>query len=109
MTPLILSKIAELHAEDFREDFPAWLQANYPIYFEFERQALLVALFRDNYSARTIAEVIRHNSQLAEVGGAWKINNNRIPCMARLFSITHPEHAGFFQLRDSDMRLGLAA
>lgn len=113
MTPLTLSKIAELHAEEFRDDFPAWLQANHAIYAEFERQAELVASRRDHYSARTIAEVIRHNSQLAEVGGAWKINNNRIPCMARLFAILHPEKSWFFQLRESDRRMdsrmGLAA
>jgi len=113
MTPQTLSKIAELHAADFREDFPVWLHANYPIYAEFERQAEMVASRRDHYSARTIAEVIRHNSQLAEVGCDWKINNNRIPCMARLFSILHPEKAGFFQLRESDLRMdsrmGMAA
>lgn len=40
MTPLTLSKIADLHAEEFRADFPAWLQANHAIYAEFERQAL---------------------------------------------------------------------
>lgn len=109
MTPLTLSKIAELHAEEFRADFQEWLQANYPIYAEFERQALNIAARRDRYSARTILEVMRHNSALTESCGHFKLNNNRAPCMARLFSITHPEHAGFFQLRDSDMRMGLAA
>ena len=105
----MINSIIQKCPKDFRNDFAGWLAANQPIYAEFERQALMIASRRDHYSARTIAEVIRHNSQLAEDGGAWKINNNRIPCMARLFSITHPEHAGFFQLRDSDMRLGLAA
>ena len=57
MTPLTLSNIADLHAEEFRADFPAWLQANHAIYAEFERQAELVASRRDHYSARTIAEV----------------------------------------------------
>jgi len=109
MTPLSLLTIAKLHADEFRADFPEWLRANHPIYAEFERQAMNIAARRDRYSARTILEVMRHNSALSENGGHFKLNNNRAPCMARLFSITHPEHAGFFQLRDSDMRLGLAA
>ena len=69
----------------------------------------IVSLSARRYSARTIAEVIRHNSVMSEQGSQWKINNNRIPDMARLFSVLHPEHEGFFQLRDSDARLGLAA
>ena len=95
--------------EEFTPDFGDWLAANMPIYREFERHARLIASRRDRYSARTIAEVIRHNSVLSEQGSQWKINNNRIPDMARLFSALHPEHEGFFQLRDSDTRLGLAA
>ncbi len=94
--------------EEFTPDFGDWLTENMPIYREFERQARMIASRRDRYSARTIAEVIRHNSLLAEQGGPWKINNNRIPDMARLFSALHPEHEGFFQLRDSCCRLGLA-
>jgi hypothetical protein len=95
--------------EEFTHDFSEWLAANMPIYREFERQAMLIASRRDRYSARTIAEGIRHNSVLSEQGSQWKINNNRIPDVARLFSVLHPEHEGFFQLRDSDARLGLAA
>jgi hypothetical protein len=94
--------------EEFTHDFGDWLAENMSIYREFERQARLIASRRDRYSARTIAEVIRHNSLLAEQGGPWKINNNRIPDMARLFSALHPEHDGFFQLRDSCFRLGLS-
>ena len=95
--------------EEFTYDFSDWIASNLPIYCEFERQALLIASRRDRYSARTIAEVIRHNSVMSEQGSQWKINNNRIPDMARLFSVLDPEHEGFFQLRDSDARLGLAA
>lgn len=109
MSPTETVKTAQLYAADFRADFPEWLRANHPIYAEFERQAMNIAARRDRYSARTILEVMRHNSALSENGGHFKLNNNRAPCMARLFSIMHPEHAGFFQLRDSDMRMGLAA
>jgi len=109
MSPTETVKTAQLYAADFREDFPVWLHANYPIYAEFERQAMNIATRRKFYSARTIVEVMRHNSALSDRDGHFRLNNNRTPDLARLFSITHPERAGFFQLRDSDMRLGLAA
>lgn len=104
-----MNDLIQKYPKDFRNDFPGWLASNQPIYAEFERQARLIASRRNHYSARTIAEVIRHNSQLSEVGGEWKINNNRIPDMARLFSLRNPQHSQLFQLRNSDMRLGMAA
>ena len=109
MSPTETVNTAQLYAADFREDFPAWLHDNYPIYAEFERQARMIASRRDFYSARTIVEVMRHNSALSDRDGPFRMNNNRTPDLARLFSLIHPEHAGFFQLRDSDARLGLAA
>lgn len=105
MTPNALSKVAEINADEFRADFPSWLLANSAIYFEFERQAKLIASRRDYYSARTIIEVMRHNSALSDRDGNFRLNNNRTPDLARLFSILHPEHAGFFQLRESDGRM----
>ena len=99
-----MNALIQKYPKDFRNDFAGWLAANKPIYAEFERQSLMIASRRDHYSSRTIAEVIRHNSQLAESGSVWKINNNRIPDMARLFSLRHPQHAGFFELRNSDAR-----
>lgn len=104
-----MNTLIQKYPKDFRNDFAGWLASNQPIYAEFERQAKIIALFRDRYSARTIAEVIRHNSQLSEVGSEWKINNNRIPDMARLFSLRNPQHAQLFQLRNSEMRMGRAA
>lgn len=100
-----MNALIQQYPKDFRNDFAGWLAANQPIYAEFERQAKQIASRRNRYSARTIAEVIRHNSQLSEVGSEWKINNNRVPDMARLFSLKHPQYAGFFQLRNSDDRI----
>jgi hypothetical protein len=75
--------------EEYSADFAQWCDDNLPIIREFCRQALRVARHgRTHYSARTIIEVIRHESALAEVGSAaadWKINNNRAPDLARAF------------------------
>lgn len=96
-------KAIEDNKDQFRCDFAEWISANWPIYEEFESEAFRVAQVRDHYAARTIVEVIRHWTTLREEGH-FKINNNRIPDMARLFSMLHPEKAGFFKLRESDMR-----
>jgi len=97
---------------DFDDKYPdgffRWLQANARIYTEFERRALCMARAgRKHYSARTIVEAIRWNTDLQDSDSIFKINGNYVPGMARLFMETHDEqYPGFFQLRDS---LGQAA
>jgi len=84
----------------FRPDFKAWLSENPHVFAEFERRALQVAARRDHYSARTIMEVIRHDTVIGELSGSWKINNNAAPDCARLFALLHPQHAGLFEFRE---------
>jgi len=93
-------QIAELHADHFTHTFLAWLPENLHVFTAFEREAKRVAArgFR-HYSARTIIEVLRHNSALAETGGPWKLNDWNTPYLARLFVLAHPEHAGLFEFR----------
>lgn len=71
------------------------------IYSEFETRALEVARHRKHYSARTIVEVLRWDSLLRDGGDEYKISNNWIPGLARLFmhnwSDTYP---GFFAIKD---------
>ncbi len=90
-----------LNDKQFRADFYEWLVANFHIFDYFERCALQV---RENgfqhYSARTIVEVMRHRSNVREIGdGSWKLNDHRTPDMARLYMLLHPEHDGLFELR----------
>lgn len=90
-----------LNYEKFKPDFFLWLQSNFPIFEYFERSAMQV---RDNgfkhYSARTIVEVMRHRSNVREIGdGKWKLNDHRTPDMARLYILLHPDHDGMFELR----------
>jgi len=85
----------------FHHDFYKWLNANFPIFSHFEISAIQTyqAGFK-HYSARTIVEVMRHRSNIREIGdGNWKLNNNRTPDMAKLYLLLHPEHSDFFELR----------
>lgn len=94
--------VAQLNAERFTADFMAYLPDNLHVYAAFEREALRVAVrgFK-HYSARTIIEVLRHHSALAEEGGAWKLNDWRTPYLARLFALMHPQYAGLFEFREA--------
>lgn len=87
------------HPERFEAGFAAWLIDNWHVWREFERQASRMAARRKHYSARTIVEVLRHHSALAENGGPWKINDHNTPDLARLFVLMHPEHGTFFEFR----------
>lgn len=90
-----------LHSDMFRPDFYDWLNDNYPVFEYFEQSALKVheSGFK-HYSARTIVEMMRHRTNIREIGdGTWKLNDHRTPDMARLFSLLHPECAGLFEFR----------
>lgn len=102
-------ELAQQNAEQFRGDFPAWLGANFAVYEKFESHARIVAQKRKHYSARTIAEFIRHNSVTREHGDGYKLNNDRVPCMVRLFALLNPQHATLFEFRVSDSRGRAAA
>jgi hypothetical protein len=86
----------------FRVDFMAWLSENWHVWQEFEAQADRVwARGRRHYSARTIFEVLRHESVVKEAGNAegWKLNNNVVPDLARLYGLMHPDRVDFFEKR----------
>jgi hypothetical protein len=95
-----LAALLVQHRPTFRPDFPEWLTSNLHIWDAFSREVFKVhARGVTRYSARTVGEVLRHHSALYEVGGPWKLDNDRIPDMARLFMVRHPSFAGFFELR----------
>lgn len=99
MTPAQLLLLAKMHP-DISAGFVEWLDENYSIWEKFEEEALKVARRgRDHYSAYTIREYIRHETVLQESDSDFKINNNHTPCLARLFALAHPEHAGLFSFR----------
>jgi hypothetical protein len=93
-------RAAQNNAHLFTPEFLAYLPENLHVYRDFEREALrVVRRGLKHYAARTIMEVLRHNSALAEAGEDYKLNNNMIPSHARLFALMHPIHAGLFEFR----------
>lgn len=98
MDPL---KLANEHAGLFTKEFMDYLPQNLHVYQAFEHEALKVARKFEHYSARTIIEFLRHYSALEEVGGAWKLNNDNTPYLARLFVLAYPQHVDLFEFREA--------
>jgi hypothetical protein len=98
-----IENIAHEHKEQFSDEFLRWIPENAHIWMAFEREAYKVidAGFK-HYSARVIIEVLRHHSALAEKSSSgWKINNNIIPYIGRLFALVNPQHASLFEFRSA--------
>ena len=92
--------MAHMHADTFTPEFLAALPDNLHVYAAFEREALqVVRRGWKHYSARTIIEVLRHQSALADTDAQFKLNDHATPGWARLFALLNPEHAGLFEFR----------
>jgi len=89
-------EVVSCKPEMFRPEFRAWLQENFHIWKAFEHQALAAwNRGRRHYSARTICEYLRHETTLREAGDSFKLNNDEIPCLSRLFVLLNPDKALF--------------
>lgn len=89
----------------FRADFTAWLDVNFHVWLAFEEASNKVwDAGWQHYSARTIMEVIRHRSNIREIHGKYKISNNRIPCLARLYALAYPARKDLFTFHASHLR-----
>lgn len=90
-----------------RDGYPAgfwkWLESNEPVYRAFCSHAFRMAMRnRKRYSAKTIVELIRWNTDLSDSEKTFKINNSYTSGMARLFMAEYGDrYPGFFSLRDS--------
>ncbi|MGE5522592.1 MAG: hypothetical protein ACM3SS_02675 [Rhodospirillaceae bacterium] len=89
----------ETRPDLFRDDFRDWLDANFHIYEAFAGLADQMATRRDHYSARTLVEKLRFDSDMSERGGEFKINGNYAPDLARLWTCFNPNREGFFEKR----------
>lgn len=86
--------------ENYRPGFGAWLRENMHVWRRFEEEALKVwHRGRRHYSAYTIMYVLRHESALADSGQPWKLNNDAIPDLSRLFGARHPACRDMFERR----------
>lgn len=71
-------------------EFTDWLldPANIQLWRRFKAEAdRVVSRGRKHYSARTIIEVIRHETMLADADPDYKVNNNAAPDMARFYMV----------------------
>jgi len=98
-----IEDLRKLDKDKYPEGFFHWLQYNEHIWLQFERHARTMADKRDRYSARTIIEVMRWNSDLREKQGKplFKLSNNMTPGLARLWMAKHQLkycNKKFFQL-----------
>lgn len=94
--------LAEIDREPgrYRVDFRHWVATNFHIVKRFVHEADLVAATgRAHYSARTIGEVLRHQTALRGDDAQFKLNDHWWPDCARLWMALRPEHAGFFETR----------
>ncbi len=86
----------------YPDGFFHWLQHNDHIWEQFERHGLTMAGKRERYSARTIIEVMRWNSDIREKKKLFKLSNNMTPGLARLWMAKHGHnHKKFFQLNNT--------
>ena len=82
-----------------------WFIENWHIIEAFENVALkLISLNRKHYSARTIVEVLVHQSAVKEINGTYKIGNDNAPDLARVFVVLHPEYVDFWEYRRPDWK-----
>lgn len=83
-----------------RKRFLAWLTKNPEVWTEFVSLSLeAIDKGRKHYSAWLIAAVIRHRHDIKSSDGEFKISNERIGWLARLFHHKYPEHKGFYETR----------
>ena len=93
----------DMDDENYPINFWRWLNNNGPVYHAFKSYAFRMArLGRKRYSAKTIVERIRWDTDISDSEKTFKINNSYTSGMARLFMYQHGEkYPGFFKLRDS--------
>jgi hypothetical protein len=87
--------------DNYPDGFWHWMGQNEHIYAAFRVKAFQMALKgRKRYSARTIIEVLRWETDLRENKPLFKISNNMVPGMSRLFMTEYGgRYPGFFELR----------
>jgi hypothetical protein len=92
----------EKHPHFFKKE-KEWFIKNWHIVTAFEAVAnRLIGLGRSHYSARTIVEVLVHQSNVKEIDGEFKIGNDNAPDLARAFVVMHPQHVNFWEYRRKD-------
>ena len=86
--------------EEREQKWWAWHRLNPQVWEKFREYTLeAVSSGRTHYSHWAIINRIRWNREIETRGGEFKISNDYICFYARLFHAKHPEHEGFFHLK----------
>jgi len=90
------------HPQKFRPGFEDWLWDNIDIQRAFDAEAIAVVLSgRTHYSAYTIAEYLRHHTNLKSRGTQdFKLPNNWRSNMSRMFAFMYPQYKDLFQYNE---------
>jgi hypothetical protein len=106
MTPLEkFTEFIDKHPRFFKKD-KMWFVTNWHVVEAFEKVAIkLIDNGRTHYSARTIVEVLVHQSAVREISGDYKIGNDNAPDLARVFVVLHPESVDFWEYRRPDWKI----
>jgi hypothetical protein len=107
MTPEQIVHPGSLVAPRFEQDwtkYAAWMLQTYPqIYREYRR--LLDERLRHHpkevVGSRMVFEVLRWNTSANAPGDIFKLNNNIMPLLSRLYIFERPQYAENFKLRKS--------
>lgn len=88
------------HPKDFGHKFGDWLGENFHVWERFMQEADKLRIKgRKHYSARTIIEVLRHESALSDNDKTYKLNDHCTPNLARLYMMITPFADKFFETR----------
>jgi len=102
LTKLEVLKFIDDNSSFFKKP-SEWFDKNWHIVEAFENTALkIIARGRTHYSARTIVEVLVHESIVSEKEGKFKIGNDNAPDLARVFVVIHPDKLNFWEYRRED-------
>lgn len=94
------SDLFDRYPNSVLERFKIFHKKNPQVWERFKEKAFRMKnTGRKKYSARTIFEVMRWESDLETVGSVFKISNDLIPIYCRLLIFNYPEFKDFFDLK----------
>jgi hypothetical protein len=89
-------------SDKLKQQWWKWHKENPHVWKLFEKYTMqAIHAGHNHYSSMAIIERIRWHSDVETTGDKFKINNNHKTYYSRYFHHMHPEHDGFFRLRET--------
>lgn len=96
-----LQLLDRYHRAPLEERFAAWIRDNPAVWRLFERFTFeAIRAGHKHYSADAIVHRIRWHTSVETRGDEFKINNDFVAGLSRMWRQRHPEHVGFFETRE---------